>query len=55
MASVMVKKFLEEEGQGLTEYALILVLVALIAVSGLTLLGGELRNLLQRVLDALPF
>ena len=39
----------EEEGQGLVEYALILVLVAAVAVAGLTLLGGSLSGLFQTV------
>ncbi len=30
----------KEEGQGLVEYALIILLVALVAVAGLTLFGG---------------
>jgi len=51
----MLEKFLEEEGQGLTEYAMILVLVALVAVSGLTLLGVELSDLYKRIVAALPF
>jgi pilus assembly protein Flp/PilA len=55
MANVILEKFREEEGQGLTEYALILVLVALISVLGLTMLGVELRDLFQRIADALPF
>lgn len=33
-----------EEGQGLTEYALILALIALIAMAALTLLGGSVTN-----------
>jgi Flp pilus assembly pilin Flp len=44
-----------EEGQGLTEYALILVLVALAVVVGLTGFGVELRNLFQWISTALPF
>ena len=31
-----------EEGQGLTEYALIIALVAIVAVAALTLLGGQI-------------
>ncbi len=34
----------EEEGQGLTEYALILALIAVIAIAALTLLGGKVRR-----------
>jgi pilus assembly protein Flp/PilA len=45
----------KEEGQGLVEYSLILVLVALVVVAGLTGFGVELRNIFQRILTALPF
>ncbi|HDS30261.1 MAG TPA: Flp family type IVb pilin [Firmicutes bacterium] len=31
-----------EKGQGLTEYALIIALVAIVAVAALTLLGGQI-------------
>jgi len=31
-----------ESGQGLTEYALIIALVAIVAVAALTLLGGQI-------------
>jgi pilus assembly protein Flp/PilA len=34
--------FKREEGQGLVEYALILVLVALVIIAALVLLGGKL-------------
>ena len=44
-----------EEGQGLTEYALILALVALVVVAGLTSFGGGLGNVYQRIIAALPF
>ena len=44
-----------EEGQGLTEYALILVLVALAVVAGLTGFGVELRSLFGRIVTTLPF
>ena len=37
----------EEEGQGLTEYALILALVAVIAIAALTLLGGKITDVLS--------
>lgn len=37
----------EEEGQGLTEYALILALIAVIAIAALTLLGGKVSNVLS--------
>jgi pilus assembly protein Flp/PilA len=42
-----------EEGQGLVEYALILVLVAIAVIALLTLLGGTIGDVFQRVIDAL--
>ena len=42
-----------EEGQGLVEYALILVLVAIVVIAVLTLLGpaigGAFSNIIQRL------
>ncbi len=38
-----------EEGQGLVEYALILVLIAVVAVAALTLLGGKVTSELSTV------
>jgi pilus assembly protein Flp/PilA len=34
-----------EKGQGLTEYALIIALVAIVAVAALTLLGGQISGI----------
>lgn len=45
----------DEKGQGLMEYGLILVLVAVVVVGGLTGFGRELANLFDRILSALPF
>jgi pilus assembly protein Flp/PilA len=42
-----------EEGQGLVEYALILVLVAIAVITLLTLLGGTIGDVFQSVVDAL--
>lgn len=38
-----------EEGQGLVEYALILVLVALIVIAILAVLGPQIGNVFSRV------
>jgi pilus assembly protein Flp/PilA len=42
-----------EEGQGLTEYALILALIAIIAIAALTLLGGKVSDVLSTVATSL--
>ena len=34
----------DEEGQDLAEYALVLVLIAIVAVAGVTTLGGTIAN-----------
>jgi pilus assembly protein Flp/PilA len=38
-----------EEGQGLVEYALILVLVAVVVIAILTVLGPQIGNVFSRV------
>jgi pilus assembly protein Flp/PilA len=43
----------EEEGQGLTEYALILALIAIVAIAALTLLGGKVQSALSTVATSL--
>ena len=42
-----------EEGQGLVEYALILVLIAIIVIAVLTLMGPEIGNIFSTILGAL--
>jgi len=42
-----------EEGQGLVEYALILVLVSVVVIVGLTLLGPTLGNVFSNVTSQL--
>ena len=38
----------KEKGQGLVEYALILVLIAVVVIVVLTLLGGQIKNVFSR-------
>jgi pilus assembly protein Flp/PilA len=42
-----------EEGQGLVEYALILVLVAVVVIVILTILGPQIGNVFSQIVDAL--
>ena len=41
--------FADEDGQGLVEYALILVLVAIVAIAILTLLGPQIGNVFSQI------
>jgi pilus assembly protein Flp/PilA len=43
----------DEEGQGLTEYALILALIAIVAIAALTLLGGSITSALSTVANSI--
>ena len=42
-----------EEGQGLVEYALVLVLVAVVIIAILTLLGPQIGNVFSRITQGL--
>ena len=42
-----------EEGQTLTEYALILVLIAIVAIIAVTALGGQIEAVFGEITDAL--
>jgi pilus assembly protein Flp/PilA len=41
-----------EEGQALVEYALILALVSVVSIAALTLLGGNISNILNQIAGA---
>ena len=43
----------KEEGQGLVEYALILVLIAIVVIIVLTLLGGRVSNIFSTISNSL--
>jgi pilus assembly protein Flp/PilA len=43
----------QEEGQGLVEYALILVLVAVVVIVILALLGPAIGNIFSNIVDGL--
>jgi pilus assembly protein Flp/PilA len=42
-----------EDGQGLVEYALVLVLVAVVVIAILTLLGPQIGNVFSRITHGL--
>jgi pilus assembly protein Flp/PilA len=49
MMSKFFAKMSDEKGQGLVEYALIIVLVSLVAMAGLTILGGGIDNVFTTI------
>jgi pilus assembly protein Flp/PilA len=49
--SSLISRLRHDEGQTLVEYALILVLVAVVVISALTALDQALGDLFQRVVD----
>ncbi len=48
-------KFSREEGQGLVEYALILVLISIVVIAALTLTGTNINLIFERISTALGF
>jgi pilus assembly protein Flp/PilA len=45
--------WLREKGQGLVEYALILVLIAIVVIAILALLGNQVSGVFSRITSAL--
>ncbi|HEY0602432.1 MAG TPA: Flp family type IVb pilin [Herpetosiphonaceae bacterium] len=45
--------FAREEGQGLVEYALILVLIAIVVIAVLTVLGGKVSSVFETIANSL--
>ena len=45
--------FAKEEGQGLVEYALILVLIAIVVIAALTALGGQVNTVFETITGGL--
>lgn len=43
----------EERGQGLTEYALIIALIAVVVIGAIVILGGQIKNVFNHVTDCL--
>jgi pilus assembly protein Flp/PilA len=51
---VMSLLFAKENGQGLLEYGLILVLVAVVVIAAITVLGPVIGNLFTKVNSSIP-
>ncbi|SHI69189.1 Flp family type IVb pilin [Desulfofundulus thermosubterraneus] len=49
MKKLLARLWKEESGQGMSEYALILALVAVAAIAALIFLGGRLTGIFNRV------
>lgn len=49
MMDLIRRPFRRQEGQGLVEYALILVLVALVVIAALILLGGRISGVFDSI------
>jgi len=47
--------FAKEDGQGLVEYALILVLIAIVVIGILTLLGGKVSTVFSSINSGLGY
>ena len=52
-ANVTVPTLNNEDGQDLAEYALVLVFVAVVAVAGITALGGTVSDIFDQITSGL--
>ncbi|MBD3385132.1 Flp family type IVb pilin [candidate division KSB1 bacterium] len=53
-ALTTIKNFVKrDEGQTLSEYALILILIAVVAIVAVTFLGGQITAVLNQIANAL--
>ena len=53
LRGLMTRTVREETGQGLSEYALILFFIAVVAIAALTFLGSDISSLLSNVANSL--
>ena len=49
MLQLVKKLFVDDEGQGLVEYALILVLIAIVVIAALTFLGNKVEDTFNNI------
>lgn len=54
MLDMLKRLVVEEEGQGMAEYGLILALIAIVVIVTVTAVGGKLNVVFQKVNNALP-
>ena len=47
------KMFRDQSGQGMVEYGLIIALIAVVVIGVVTLMGGQLEAIFERILIAL--
>jgi pilus assembly protein Flp/PilA len=53
LGNLVTKAVRDETGQGLTEYALILFFIAVVAIAALTFLGSDISSILSQVANSL--
>lgn len=53
MSKLIKRLVVEEEGQGMAEYGLILALVAIVVIAGLTFLGPKIKEKFDAVGNAM--
>ena len=54
LRQLAVRSHRDQEGAGMVEYALLIVVVALVALAGLTILGDGLSDLFGGIVDRFP-
>ncbi len=54
MLSLVKRLLVEEEGQGMAEYGLILALIAVVVIGVLATMGDKLQEVFNQVNDKLP-
>lgn len=53
MMNLMMRLWKDEEGQGMVEYGLIIVFIALVVIVGLTATGNSLQNLFNNIAETI--
>ncbi|NLN06641.1 MAG: Flp family type IVb pilin [Firmicutes bacterium] len=53
MKNMLARFLADESGQGMTEYALILALIAIVVIGALGLLGGKIKEVFENITDEL--